>query len=101
MESTAFQQRKARILAARAADERRRQRPRSRRAVGILMALLASLICFFLLKGATLAHLGEAGFAALAPQQGDEGSALVLWFTGADPLTRLIAETLRPGTLRS
>ncbi|MFN3954443.1 MAG: hypothetical protein ACK4LQ_08305 [Pararhodobacter sp.] len=101
MESTAFQQRKARILAARAEAERRRTRPRSRRALALGTVVLGTATCFFLLKGATLAYFGEAGFAGLSPHQGEATNPFSLWLSGADPITRLIAEVLRPGTLRS
>lgn len=101
MESAAFQQRKARILAARVEAERRRSRPRSRRALALGMALMGTAACFFVLKGATLAYFGEAGFASLSPHQGEAANLFSLWLSGPDPITRLIAEVLRPGTLRS
>ncbi|MCC5971514.1 MAG: hypothetical protein JJU15_16345 [Pararhodobacter sp.] len=92
MQSTGFNDRKARVLAAHAARQPRK-RTATRRSMALVGAMVATLVCFFLLKGATLAFQGEEVFARLATQ---EPSTLRLWLTGIDPLTRLIADVLTP-----
>jgi len=92
MQRTAFTERKARVLATHAAIRQRRSAKPARRILAVTGALAVTVVCFFLLKGATLAWHGENGFAPHA----EEASALRLWLTGVDPLTRLIADVLGP-----
>jgi len=93
MQRTTFNERKARVLSAHVALRKRQNRAPAHRVLSIAGVLLATVACFFLLKGATLAWQGEAVFARIAPA---EPSALRLWLTGIDPLTRLIADVLTP-----
>jgi len=98
MQSTGFNARKARVLEARVARIRRKNKPVARRFTGIALALIATLACFFMLKGATLAYYGNEGFLRLtansAPVEG--ASTLQFWLTGIDPVTRFIADVLSP-----
>ena len=93
MQRTTFNERKARVLSAHIASRKHQNRAPARRVLGVLGVLLATVACFFLLKGATLAWQGEAVFARVTT---DDPSALRLWLTGVDPLTRLIADVLTP-----
>jgi len=102
MQRTGFHERKARVLAAHVAERHRRARPAARRTLAIASAAAATVVCFFLLKGATLAYYGEAGFARITASPAetettaDTPASLRLWITGIDPVTRLIANTLAP-----
>jgi len=91
MQRTTFDERKARVLSAHVATRKRQNRAPARRILAVLGAVLATLACFFLLKGAALAWHGEAVFALPA---NTDPSTLRLWLTGIDPLTRLIADVL-------
>ncbi len=91
MQRTTFNERKARVLSAHVTARRRQNRAPGRRAMAVVGAVIATLFCFFLLKGATLAWQGEAAFAARVVE---DTSALRLWLSGIDPLTRLIADVL-------
>ena len=92
MQRTGFTERKTRVLAAHAAARQRKGTKPARRVLAVTGALAATVVCFFLLKGATLAWHGENGFVPHA----EGASALRLWLTGVDPLTRLIADVLGP-----
>lgn len=92
MQRTRFLERKARVLAVHA-TRRPHSRQGSRRSFAFVGAIAMTLVCFFLLKGATLAFQGEAAFASFASQ---EPSALRLWLTGIDPVTRFISDLLTP-----
>lgn len=103
MQSPEFDVRKARILEERRSHQRRRTSPAARRIGGLALALCAALVCFFVLKGATLAYFGDEGFARLtaatsAPSASmPEGSpALRFWLSGIDPVSRVIADALSP-----
>lgn len=93
MQRTTFDERKARVMSAHVATRKRQNRAPTRRALGVTGVLLATVACFFLLKGVTLAWQGDAVFATTASS---EPSTLRLWLTGIDPLTRLIADVLAP-----
>ena len=91
MQRTSFDERTARVLACHVATRRRKERKPGRRVLAIFGVLAAMVFCFFLLKGAALAWQGEDILAAgTAP----DASTLRLWLTGADPVTRLIADLL-------
>lgn len=93
MQRTTFDERKARVLSVQVATRKRQNRAPARRMLGVLGALMATIVCFFLLKGVALAWQGEGVFA---PDTTAEPSALRLWLTGIDPVTRLIADVLAP-----
>lgn len=93
MQRTTFDERRARVLSAQVATRKRQSRAPARRVLAVSGTLVATLFCFFLLKGITLAWQGEAVFAPAATA---EASTLRLWLTGIDPLTRLIADVLAP-----
>lgn len=96
MQSTRFNERKARVLEARVVGLQRRNRPAARRFTGIAFALCATLACFFALKGATLAYFGDDGFLRMTAtaNQANDANALRFWLTGIDPVTRFVADVL-------
>lgn len=93
MQRTTFDERKARVLSAHVAARRKQARSPARRTLAVAGALVALLVCFFVLKGVTLAWQGEDVFTSAAVA---EPTSLRHWLTGIDPLTRLIAGLFAP-----
>ena len=95
MPNARYMARLERVLEARVEDERKAQRPMARRLGGVLAALVIASLCFFVLKGATLAYLGVERFEALAAGPGNapaQMDGLRLWLVGPDPVSRVVAQ---------
>lgn len=96
MKSPEFTRRMERVLASRVeAAKAREARPRRlAQAAGVIVGTLA---CFFVLKGAAVAHNGgplvraEAGLA-----EAGLGAAVWHWFAGADPVSSALAAAINP-----
>ena len=100
MPSARYMARLERVLEARVEDERKTRRPVLRRLGGVLVALMMASLCFFVLKGATMAYLGAERFDALAAASGTppaQMDALRLWLTGPDPVSRIVAQAFGAG----
>jgi hypothetical protein len=95
MQSLDFKQRMEHVLAARVeAVKARDAKPRRLRQV--LAVVAGTLICFFVLKGAAVAHNGRAFAEPLAAEAGI-GAQIYQWFAGADPISATLAAALRNG----
>lgn len=70
-----------------------------RRISGVGAAFCGAVVCFFLLKAATLAYMGEQRFQDGIGADIDRTGGLSLWLVGIDPVTRVLAETLEPGSI--
>lgn len=93
MQSPDFRRRMAHVLAARVeAVKAREQKPR--RAAAILSAFAATLVCFFVLKAAAVAHNGHA-FAEPPGEGAGVAAQIHHWFAGADPISATLATALR------
>lgn len=99
MPNASYMARMERVLELRVRQQRKARRFTARRFSGVAVALLAATACFFLLKAATLAHLGAERFDAVsAPVAYGEGlPGLRYWLAGPDPVSRFLAEALSPG----
>ena len=65
----------------------------SGRVGGVGMALVGSAACFFVLKAATLAHVGEARFQG-GMAAAEHSAGVQLWLRGIDPVTRVLADVI-------
>lgn len=97
-----FNHRKARVMEARASLVQRARNPLPAQLAAIGVALTGAVAAFFLLKGATLAYFGPEEFTALmAPLTGTDpqvaSAGLHVWLGAVDPVSDLVARTLRPG----
>jgi len=93
MQSSDFRRRMAHVLASRVeAVKAREQKPR--RMLGVLSAFAATLVCFFVLKGAAVAHNGQA-FAEPPGAEAGIAAQIHHWFAGADPISATLATALR------
>ena len=100
MPNARYMARLERVLEARVEDERKAQRPLARRLGGVAAALLMASLCFFALKGATLAYLGVERFESLAAATGTvpaQMDGVRLWLVGPDPVSRVLAQAFTPG----
>lgn len=85
--------RMARVMTQRAEARKKKENRALRRAVGVGWALAGATVCFFVLKAATLAHIGEARFqGSLAAA--DRSGGVQLWLRGIDPVTRVLADVI-------
>ena len=98
MPSEKFAQRLRALEEARSPPARESDQSVFERFLAFAMALVASVLCFLMLKGVTLAYFGPEEFmfltAALGPN--DAGSRIGLWIAGIDPVTQAIADILGP-----
>lgn len=95
MQSSEFRQRMMRVLAARV-DAIKARDAKPRRAAQAGGVIVATLACFFVLKGAAVAHNGHA-FAAPAGAEAGIGARVYQWFAGTDPISSTLAAAMRNG----
>jgi hypothetical protein len=102
MPSEKFAQRLKALEESRAPVKRESDQSVVERLLAFGMSLVASAVCFLVLKGLTLAYFGPVEFAALTSSLGplDTNSTLGLWVTGIDPVSQAIADFFEP-TFRS
>lgn len=98
MPSEKFAQRLKALEESRAPVKRESDQSMGERVLAFAMSLVASAVCFLVLKGLTLAYFGPEDFIALTTRLGsfDAGSALGLWVTGIDPVSQSIADFFGP-----
>lgn len=93
MEKIGYMTRMARVMAQRTEAKQRKERRLLRRIGGVGMALMGAAACFFVLKAATLAHVGEARFEG-GMAAADRSAGVQLWLRGIDPITRVLADVM-------
>ena len=95
MPNISFKERMEHVLAARVeAQKAREAKPRRIGQAGGV--ILGTLVCFFVLKGAAVAHNGEA-FVGPAAAEAGIGAQIYQWFAGRDPISSTLAAALRNG----
>lgn len=97
MQSPEYLQRMEAVLAARVEERKQAEAPRHRTVLQVGGSMATAIALFFLLKAAALAISGQP-FAAPPAAEAGLGARLHHWFAGADPVTRTLAEALRPAT---
>lgn len=93
MPSIDFRTRLDHVLAARVEARKEQDHKPAQRLVRGLSVIAGTLVCFFVLKAAALAHDGQA-FATTAAEPGI-GAQIYHWFAGADPISSTLAYALR------
>lgn len=93
MPSSDFRLRMERVLAARVEDLRERA-AKPRRLRSAMAVIAGTLVCFFLLKAAAVAHDGRQFTPAPGAEAG-LGATLHYWIAGADPISTTLAAALR------
>ncbi len=94
MHRTDFTQRAHDVLARKVTQKQQRERRGLRRLAGIAVALAGAVACFFLLKAATLAYMGEERFTRASDAAIAQDSGLGFWIAGIDPVTRVLAQAM-------
>ncbi|MCW1934454.1 hypothetical protein [Pararhodobacter zhoushanensis] len=94
MPSIDFRTRLDHVLASRVEARKEQQHRPAQRLVRGLSVIAGTLVCFFVLKAAALAHDGQA-FAAPAPAEPGISAQIYHWFAGADPISSTLAYALR------
>ena len=98
MPSIDFRTRLDHVLAARVEARKEQEHRPARRLVRGLNVIAGTLVCFFVLKAAALAHDGQA-FSTPAATEPSIGAQIYHWFAGADPISSTLAYALRDGAL--
>jgi uncharacterized membrane protein (DUF4010 family) len=101
MPTESFNHRLVRVMEARAAIAQRSNNTLPAQIAAIAFAILGASAAFFLLKAGTLAYFGREEFSALtAPLTGADAviasAGFGQWLGGIDPITEVLARTLRP-----
>ncbi|MFN4100483.1 MAG: hypothetical protein ACK4GT_11970 [Pararhodobacter sp.] len=93
MQSPDYLRRMERVLATRVEAKKAKQAGPRRltRAAGVIAG---TLVCFFLLKAAAVAHDSRA-FAGPPAQGAGVVATIAYWFAGADPISSTLAAALR------
>lgn len=95
MQSPDFKQRMEHVLAARVEAVKSRD-AKPRRLASASGVIAGTLVCFFVLKAAAVAHNGAA-FAGPAGADAGLGAQIYQWFAGTDPISSTLAAALRNG----
>ena len=101
MHRTDFTQRAHDVLARKVTQKQQRERRGLRRLAGIATALAGAVACFFLLKAATLAYMGEERFTHASDAAFAQDSGLGFWIAGIDPVTRVLAQAMTQGQVQA
>lgn len=95
MQSPEFLRRMEHVLAQRVeAVKARESKPRRIQQVGGVIA--GTMACFFVLKGAAMAHNGHA-FAPPPAAEAGIAAQVYQWFAGPDPVSSVLAAALSHG----
>src|SRR5690606_38315486 len=93
MQSLDFKQRMEHVLATRVEAVKARDAKPRRLRQG-LEVVAGTLVCFFVLKGAAVAHNGRA-FAEPLTAEAGIGAQIYHWFAGSDPISATLAAAMR------
>ena len=95
MQSPDFMRRMERVLSSRVEAVKTRE-AKPRRITSIFSVLGGTLVCFFVLKAAAVAH-GTEHFRTVVPAEAGIGAQIYQWIAGADPISTALATAMRGG----